>query len=152
MFRMQVVGRIGLVCLAPAVLAAGGCGGSGDFGESVVVPQEQHTRVDANFGASKPLSLPTDVLFNVADAQRFSQGDAAAVLPPEVPRSVLYETRAGIGLVPEVHDRAFLDHVQKLIIGHRLALHPIRRPRLLEREKARLGRLKLRRQKRDRQR
>lgn len=68
---------IGFVCLLLAV-AAGGCSGGADFGESISIPQEQHARVGDVLGAGKALRLPADAPFNITDAQRFSKGDAAA--------------------------------------------------------------------------
>ena len=48
-----------------------GCGGA-EFGESVSVPQEQHASLLDDFALGKPLVLPGDTAFNVADAQRSS--------------------------------------------------------------------------------
>jgi hypothetical protein len=50
-----------------------GCGGS-EFGESVSVPQERHTGVADYFSAGQTVTLPKDAPFNVADAQRGSNG------------------------------------------------------------------------------
>ncbi|MFH0980325.1 MAG: hypothetical protein V2A79_02150 [Planctomycetota bacterium] len=60
-----------------ALLAAGGCGGA-EFGESIMVPQERHTAIDDTFGPGQTLRLPAEAPFNVADAQRFSQGKSTA--------------------------------------------------------------------------
>ena len=80
---MANVCRSGLGILAAGVLAAtvsaaGGCSGGADFGESITVPQTRHTAVDDILAAGRTLCLPADVPFNVADAQRYAQGDAVA--------------------------------------------------------------------------
>ena len=79
---MAHVCRSGLEFLAAGVLvaavsAAGGCSGGAEFGESIAVPQTRHTAVDDILGEGRALHLPADVPFNVADAQRYAQGDAA---------------------------------------------------------------------------
>ncbi len=63
---------------ALVILSATGCSNSADFGKSVTVPKARHTRIDTLFEAGRALRLPDDMPFNLADAQRFSQGDAAA--------------------------------------------------------------------------
>lgn len=77
MSKLRVISRVEVGCLVMAMLAVG-CSGGADFGESITIPQEQHTKVADAFGAGKALHLPTDMPFNVTDAQRFSQGDATA--------------------------------------------------------------------------
>lgn len=78
MSKMHVVVRGWLGCAVVGLLAAVGCSGAADFGESISVPQERQTQIDEAFGAGKTLRLPADIPFNVADAQRFSQGGAVA--------------------------------------------------------------------------
>ncbi len=78
MLNMHVVVRGWLGCAVVGLLAAAGCSGGADFGESITVPQERHTKIDEAFGAGKTLRLPADMPFNVTDAQRFSQGGAVA--------------------------------------------------------------------------
>ncbi len=62
--------------LAGSLLLAG-CGGSG-FGESVTLPQARTHRIDGGLKAGQAILFPVDVPFNVADAQRYSTGNAEA--------------------------------------------------------------------------
>jgi len=79
MLGMRVLNRIFFVCcVAVALVWLSGCSGGADFGESLSVPQDRHTKVDDVFGAGKTLRIPADVPFNVTDAQRFSSGQAEA--------------------------------------------------------------------------
>ena len=55
-----------------------GCGGAANFGESVTVKPEKHTRLDDPLSAGTVVHLPADHSFNVSDAQRFSTGPAKA--------------------------------------------------------------------------
>lgn len=57
--------------------ACGGCGGGG-FGESVALPQSRQSRLDSGFTPGQRLSLPSEKVFNVADAQRASEGSGEA--------------------------------------------------------------------------
>lgn len=52
-------------------LALPGCSDA-EFGESVSVPQERHASLLDDFAAGKPLVLPGEAGFNLADAQRSS--------------------------------------------------------------------------------
>jgi hypothetical protein len=61
-----------LVVVAGVLALAGGCGDG--FGESVSVPRQRQTAIDAGFRPGKPLVVPREAAFNVADAQRHSTG------------------------------------------------------------------------------
>ena len=59
--------------VAGVLALAGGCGGGG-FGESVSVPRQRQTTIDAGFTPGKHVIVPREVAFNLADAQRNSTG------------------------------------------------------------------------------
>ena len=72
-----------VIVAAGAVWAAGlfvqtGCGGGADFGLDVSVPQSRQHRVEWPGNADGLAILPPDRPFNVADAQRQSDGAASA--------------------------------------------------------------------------
>ncbi len=70
--------RIGFVLAAFwTVLALPGCSDV-EFGESVSLPQERHGSLLDGFAAGKPLELPSDTAFNLADSQRSSEGTGRA--------------------------------------------------------------------------
>lgn len=68
---------VGLVLAACSSILAG-CSESGNFGESVTVPQEKRTSLQTQFAEGKPLYFPKDGSFNVYDSQRSSTGEATA--------------------------------------------------------------------------
>ncbi len=59
------------------VLALPGCSDV-EFGEAVSLPQERHGSLLDGFAAGKPLELPSDTAFNLADSQRSSEGTGRA--------------------------------------------------------------------------
>jgi hypothetical protein len=54
-----------------------GCS-QGGFGESVSLPQEKHASLLDEFAQGKPLALPAEGSFNLADSQRHSAGAGRA--------------------------------------------------------------------------
>ena len=59
-------------------MAAAGCSGQGDFGLKVTVPQERHHVLTSSDLGRASVDAGKDGLFNVADAQRDSHGQAKA--------------------------------------------------------------------------
>lgn len=67
-----------LAAWSAGVAIVTGCGGGDDIGFDVSIPQSRHLRIDRPTGAEGSTILPPDRPFNVADAQRRSEGSARA--------------------------------------------------------------------------
>ena len=90
-----------------------GCGGGNDIGFDVSIPQSRHHRIDRPTGADGSMILPPDRPFNVADAQRRSEGPAIATASaaPDGSASCVADASEGVSAVSSFQ------------VGHVVAYH-----------------------------